>query len=151
MVLCARQSRLGLARKREAGCRRIFASRWNAGLASGRCPIYRVTITGDGQVSYDGQRFVAVTGHRTRAIAPAEVEALARAFERAGFFSLKDGYRAHVTDLPAYRLTLSADGRTKTVTDYGGRMIGMPQAVSDLEQRVDDTAGTQMWVKPNAD
>ncbi len=112
----------------------------------GRCPIYRVEIRGDGLVSYEGVRFVAVTGKRYRRISPAAVSRLVAQFRAADFYSLQDSYRANVTDLPSKIVTISIGGRTKRVLDYAGRNVGMPVAVNDIEEAIDRTAGTSAWV-----
>ena len=70
-------------------------------------------------------------------------------FEKAKFFAAGDKYIAKVTDNPTYTLTLTVGGKTKTVTDYVGIEVGLPLAISDLENAVDDTAGTQRWIKGN--
>ena len=121
------------------------------GACFGTCPVYRVSIASDGAVSYDGRRFVRVTGHRTRKISKKKVRQLYRAFMRADFFALNDRYVARVTDLPTYKLSLIANRRRKTVRDYGGHRMGMPRRVTNLERLVDETAGTKAWIKPDAD
>jgi hypothetical protein len=42
---------------------------------------------------------------------------------------------------------LSVGGRTKTVTDYVGEQVGMPVVITDLENAVDEAAGTERWIK----
>ena len=117
------------------------------GVCFGACPDYSVTIHGDGRVDYDGRRFVAETGHRETRIQESAVRALFAKFMAAKFFSLNDKYHAQVTDLPTYSLTLAYDGRTKTVSDYGGRMMGMPDSVTELERAVDEAANSEQWLK----
>jgi len=112
----------------------------------GRCPIYTVSLDGDGSVTYNGQRFVGVTGERHAKISRADVDALLRAFDAAHFESLDDAYRAHVTDLPSTIVTLTRNGHTKRVVDYAGTSVGMPQAVRDIEQQIDRAANTAQWV-----
>lgn len=112
----------------------------------GRCPIYRVEIRGDGLVTYTGERFVAVTGVRTRRIPPAAVARLVDQFRAANFYALKDSYRAGITDMPSAITTLRIGRHSKRVVDYAGQMAGMPPAVSDLEQAIDRAAGTEAWV-----
>jgi hypothetical protein len=75
------------------------------------------------------------------------VSTLAAKFRQARFFALKSQYRADVTDQVTTTLTFEDAGRSKTVEDYAGEMVGMPRAVLDLEQAVDATAGTDRWVK----
>ena len=112
----------------------------------GTCPSYRVEIHGDGTVLYRGDNFTAVKGERRGTISPGAVKSLFKKFRRAEFFWLFDRYTASVTDLPSCELTLSFDGHDKAVLDYAGQMVGMPAVVRDLEQAVDETAGTNRWV-----
>jgi len=115
----------------------------------GFCPAYTVSIDEDGQVRYNGQRFVNVTGERTATIPRADVERLLRRFDEIGFERLRDSYRAPVTDLPTYTITLERNGGRKTVVDYGGPSAGMPQAVRDLQDEIDRVANTAQWVLRN--
>lgn len=112
----------------------------------GRCPIYRVEIRGDGLVTYDGERFVAVLGRRTRRVSPAAVRRLVSQFQAANFYSLRDEYRASVTDMPSQIVSLRIGSRSKVVVDYAGERAGMPHAVSELEDAIDRVAGTAAWV-----
>ena len=56
----------------------------------GTCPVYKLTITGDGMVVYEGRDFVEVKGEQTSSISPAQVQDLVDAFEQANFLSLHD-------------------------------------------------------------
>lgn len=115
----------------------------------GFCPAYRVTISGDGQVTYVGERFVNVAGERRATIPREDVQRLLRRFDEIGFDQLRDSYRAEVTDLPTYTVTLEHNGRRKTVTDYGGVSAGMPRAVRELQDEIDRVANTGQWVLRN--
>ena len=112
----------------------------------GFCPAYRVSISSDGQVTYVGERFVNVTGERRATIPREDVQRVLRRFDEIGFDQLSDAYRAQVTDLPTYTVTLERNGRRKTVTDYGGLSAGMPRAVRDLQDEIDRVANTGQWV-----
>lgn len=112
----------------------------------GFCPAYSVTISGDGSVRYVGERFVDAVGERRDTIPRVEVERLLRRFDEIGFERLQDSYHAHITDLPTYTVTLERNGRTKTVSDYGGVSAGMPRAVRDLQDEIDRVANTARWV-----
>ncbi|MET0181551.1 MAG: DUF6438 domain-containing protein [Caulobacterales bacterium] len=117
------------------------------GVCFGFCPDYIVTIRGDGSVSYEGRRFTRVEGAQTAQADPVQTAALFARAEEMGFFDLQDAYRAHVTDIPQFRVTYTRGGRTKTIVDYGGRMMGMPESVTQLEEEIDRVAGTDRWVK----
>lgn len=112
----------------------------------GTCPSYAVDITGDGLVTYCGVAYVKHRGLKTRQIAPVAVTALYDIIEDADFFNLKDSYRGMVTDNPTYKVTVSIDGRSKTIVDYVGKMDGMPEVVTNIQNAIDATAGTSDWV-----
>lgn len=116
----------------------------------GTCPIYSVTIREDGSVHFSGDKYVHDPGEHDAHIDPAAVRELVRQFEKANFFAAGDRYVAEVTDNPTYTLTLTVAGKTKTVTDYVGEQVGMPLVITDLENAVDDAAGTKLWIKGDA-
>jgi hypothetical protein len=120
--------------------------RLTRGVCFGFCPDYTVTLNGEGQVRYEGRRFVNVVGERTATIPRADVERLVRRFDAIGFDRLRNEYRAQVTDLPTYTVTLIRNGNTKTVVDYGGPSAGMPPAVRELQTEIDRVAQTAQWV-----
>jgi hypothetical protein len=48
--------------------------------------------------------------------------------------------------LPTFTVSLTRNGQTKTVVDYGGPSVGMPRTVRDLQAEIDRVAGTAQWV-----
>jgi Domain of unknown function (DUF6438) len=112
----------------------------------GFCPAYRVSISGDGQVTYVGEAFVNVVGERRATIPREDVQRLLRRFDDINFGQLQDAYRAHVTDLPTFTVTLERNGGRKTVADYGGLSAGMPRAMRELQDEIDRVANTGQWV-----
>ncbi len=118
----------------------------------GFCPAYTVTITGDGEVIYEGRAFVDAVGERRARIPAADVQALLARFDAIGFDQLQDEYaNRNITDLPTRVITLTRNGRTKRVLDYAGHTVGMPQAVRDLEDEIDRVANTAQWVLRNGE
>jgi ankyrin repeat protein len=113
----------------------------------GKCPAYKVSIAGNGSVTFDGGTDVLVPGHHTAHISTAAARDLFYAFRKADFLSARDRYEASVTDAPTYSISLTLGGRTKTVVNYMGTEVGMPDAVRGLERQVDDTADTERWIK----
>ncbi len=130
----------------------------------GSCPDYKVTIDGGGNVVFSTRppledevaavhrEFSRTTGvrvpgtHKT-VIDKAMVTDLLEQFKAADFFSLKDEYRAQVTDNPTYVLTIDTGNGIKTVVDYVGEKAGMPNSVTNLQDAVDKAAGTDKWIK----
>ena len=116
----------------------------------GTCPIYSVTIAADGTVGYHGEKFVAVTGFQARTITPEKVREVYDAIEKANVFALEDEYVGPVTDFPTYELSVTYKGRTKRIEDYAGKMADMPKSVTEIEEMIDDVAGTRDWINGDA-
>jgi len=112
----------------------------------GVCPVYTVSVAGDGAVRYDGLKHVRVTGTEKWAIDPAAVRSLADQMEQAGFFGLKDEYAGVASDLPTTIVTLTRGTRTKTVKDY----LGAPGALKEIEARIDTVTRARDYVRPGA-
>lgn len=119
------------------------------GACFGFCPVYTVTITDEGAVRYEGRNHVDAVGVRTATIPAADVARLVARFDEVGFDRLQDAYRSQATDLPTFTVSITRNGRTKTVVDYGGVSAGLPRAVRDLEDEIDRVAGTAQWVLRN--
>ena len=113
----------------------------------GMCPIYSVEVQGDGTVLYEGQGYVAVTGQHRATVDRQAVAELLEAFRKADYFSLRDQYQAMITDNPTYTTSIVFDGVSKHVVDYVGRAVGMPAAVTELENKIDEVVKTKRWIE----
>jgi hypothetical protein len=111
----------------------------------GACPVYSLRITTDGRIEYEGRRFVRVVGKATARVPPEAVSELVAEFERIHYFDLEDKYTAPITDLPTTTTTIRIGSRFKQVVDY----FGAPAALTSLEQRIDEVAGSKRWVSVN--
>lgn len=107
----------------------------------GSCPSYSIEVRGDGTALYKSNAYTLVDGNHTFSVPPERVACLVEAFRTADFWSLNPSYAAPITDSPAYTLTLQVGSQSKTVRDYVGRAIGMPAAVTALEDAMDRVAG----------
>ena len=132
----------------------------------GSCPDYRVTVHGDGLVEFDtgddhftgtaaevhlkyNGHNVLLPGRHSAHVDPAVATRLIDRFRAAHFFGLRNAYVYSATDNPTQRLTVRVGNVSKTVTDYIGTHAGMPQEVSDLEDAVDEAAGSARWISGN--
>jgi len=113
----------------------------------GSCPSYEMRITGDGVVTYSGHGWVAVEGKHTDRISAEAVDSLLEAFRKADFYSLDDRYALTASDAPTFIVGLKIGSAAKTVTDYLGEQVGMPQAISALENDLDATAEIAKWLR----
>jgi putative hemolysin len=110
----------------------------------GTCPVYKLTITGDGTVVYEGRDFVEVKGQQTSSISTAQVQDLLAAFEQANFLTLTDYTEQKVTDLPSAITSITRGGQTKTVNHYYGD-DSAPQQLTDLESKIDEITNSKQW------
>jgi len=115
-------------------------------LATELVRLIKVEIHGDGSVVYIGSYYVAVKGRQLDRISPQAVSQIFAEFQKVDFFSFRNEYEMLVTDNPTYVISISFDGKTKSVTDYVGAEVGMPQCVTDLEDAIDRAAHTGKWI-----
>jgi Domain of unknown function (DUF6438) len=116
----------------------------------GSCPDYNVMISGDGTVHYTGNQSVLITGNHIAHISQDAVRELLLQFRKADFFSAKDKYEGNWTDNPTQTITLTIGAQTKTVVDYVGLDDGLPLAIRNLEEQIDEAADTSRWIKSDA-
>jgi hypothetical protein len=129
---------------------RGFALTMTREACRGSCPIYSIALSSDGTVEYEGIEFVNVKGKRRYLIPIDQVNKLISEVRAVQFFSLKDSYRTilkdgvetSVTDRPATTITVTLDGKTKTVVDY----YGTPESVKSLEDRIDELTGVKRFI-----
>jgi len=114
--------------------------------------VYTVAISRSGEVTFDGKRHVAQAGQATAKIPPERVDSLLAELEAAGYFELADAYvmdapacGMYATDLPTVITSAVRDGETKTIRHDRGCSAAPPE-LSQLEQRIDEVAGTGKWV-----
>lgn len=111
----------------------------------GTCPVYKLTITGDGTVTYVGRDFVTVKSEQTASLGTAQIQDLISAFDQANFFSLRDNYTDYnITDNPSAITSITFNGKTKTVNHYYGD-TSAPQELFDLESKIDEIVNSKQW------
>jgi ankyrin repeat protein len=113
----------------------------------GMCPSYSIEVHGDGTVFYNGNAYVAVLGQHRGKVSQEGILSMLDAFRAADFFSLRDSYRMAVTDNPTFTISIRLDSHSKKVVDYEGREVGMPSAVTKLEDTIDQLADSARWTK----
>ena len=128
-----------------------FHARLERGACYGSCPVYTVDVDSAGAVTFVGATSVVrpdapCQGERRWRIEPGAVTRLESVVDHTGFFAFKAAYRAGVTDIPQFSVTITRLGRSKTVVDYAGLQAGMPHAMVDLENAIDTVANTKACV-----
>lgn len=113
----------------------------------GFCPSYKLTIYGDGRVVYHGDGFVEYCGEYRGHVSPDAVRQLVDLFKDADYFNLLDRYDARASDAPAFGTSIAFDTSSKSVFDYVGVFVGMPEIVRSVEDGIDRLAGPKIWAK----
>ena len=112
----------------------------------GACPVYRLTVYGDGRVIYEGIRFVSVEGTRTATISEDKVRQLVGKFYAIDYFSLNDEYtHVNATDMPSATTSITIGGKIKTIIHYHGD-FSAPDELTALEDKIDEIVSTDQWV-----
>jgi Domain of unknown function (DUF6438) len=122
------------------------------GSCHGTCPVYRVSIGGNGQIQFVGTRFVKVSGRDSASIPAAAVRALAEAFAARKFASIpaeiEYGSAAcgpYVADLSTVELQArSAAGLHRVRYDEGCR--NHPAMLDTLARMVDSVSASIRWI-----
>ena len=122
------------------------------GSCFGTCPVYVVTLGRDGNVRFEGRRFVADSGISTGTVPRARVDSLVVELQSVGYFEFADSYRSgdaacrrYATDLPTVITEVRLDGRVKRIEHDRG-CADAPAALSQIENRIDEVAGGARWV-----
>ena len=125
----------------------------------GRCPDYRVTITADGTVTFEGYKYVKASGTVQSKITPEQVQQLISEVQKANYFALKNNYVRKEdgcpevwTDNPSAITEIKINGKKKSITHYHGceenRGTSIyPKALTELENKIDEIADTKQWIR----
>lgn len=121
----------------------------------GMCPIYKVSISPDGTVVFEGKRFVKKVGTARSVITEEQIRELIGAFEKINYFELSDQYmgpddgcKQWFTDHPSAITSITRNGKSKSVTHYYGcRGLDVLKDLERLEQAIDDAVNTAQWIR----
>ena len=86
----------------------------------GRCPIYRVTIMDNGELVYEGKRFVEKLGTYSGLITGQDVEKIIKKINEVGYFKMEDAYDVPIADFPTCVTSVNLDGMTKSIMNKQG-------------------------------
>lgn len=90
----------------------------------------------DGTVVYKGEHFVKTVGESRHRISVKKVNELVDAFEKAGYFSLKDLYYSNITCQPSTITSFELNGRRKRIENE----CAGPRKLEWLENKIDRIA-----------
>jgi Domain of unknown function (DUF6438) len=117
----------------------------------GRCPVYTISVTAAGDVTYEGKSHVKQLGTANAKIPSQRVDSLLSELDRGGYFGFADRYAAsepacgrYATDSPSVLSSVTLNGKSKRIQhDYG--CGSAPGALMVLERRIDEVLGSGQW------
>ena len=116
------------------------------GMCFGTCPVYGITLFGNGTTFWEGRYFVENEGNITDSIDPLIVADLFHHLDFDGFFLLNDSYSSYgITDMPSATLTVQNNSINKRVYHYYGDRSA-PEILFMMEDAVDTVANTSRWI-----
>lgn len=113
------------------------------GACFGACPVYEITINGDGAVSYNGKQHTSKIGAHHKQLSPEVTKTLFDAFATSNFYTFEDEYTSNISDLPTTFISFNHSGKSKKIKDY----YGAPDELDALENRVTEIANSTGWTK----
>ena len=128
----------------------------------GPCPMYKLSISPDGRVQYEGNDHVKIKGITKTQISSEQVTKLIEATNAVNFFALRDKYQSTedgcatvATDSPSVIISIKIGDRQKTVDHYHGCLSDIdpyrvyPSSLVEFENKIDEIVGTSKWTGKN--
>jgi len=125
----------------------------------GTCPAYKLTISADGTVVFEGENFVKESGIVHSSINKDQLKQLISEFTQAQYFSFRDTYDSEEdgcpemwTDSPSVTTSIRINGQYKSIVhDLGcqennGTSV-FPKELMKLENKIDEIIGTEKWIE----
>lgn len=109
----------------------------------GFCPAYSMEVDAKGAAKYVGTRAVDMLGNYTKTLGAATVAEMAKAVTDAHFWDFDEVYGGEIADAPDITTTVTMNGKTKQVKD----IRNAPQALKDLEAKLEELFGKDGWAK----
>lgn len=121
---------------------------WHSNCQIG-CPVYKITVHGNGAVEYVGEQFVKVHGAQASSLNEEQMQSILVGFDRADFFSLEDQAFAWGYHSAKVNVRISVDGKTKEVSSdmyHIGAKSGLQAKFVEAAANLDRVIGTARWV-----
>jgi hypothetical protein len=115
----------------------------------GNCPAYKLTIKGDGTVTYEGIRDVKTVGKNSGTLTEGDLRAILKALDDANFLTIGDtvGQKCtcgECTDMPSAKISVTGAGLDHTVDHYHGCRCAT-KSLWEAEDAIDKILKTEQW------
>jgi hypothetical protein len=127
------------------------------GVCFGTCPAYKLTITANGSVEFEGRHYVKKKGVVRATMSWDQLKQLVAEFEKAKYFTLKDRYvdegdgcASVWTDQPYVTTSITIAGKTKSIKHYTGcQGPAVLKRLTALEDKIDEVVKSSQWFDKN--
>lgn len=116
----------------------------------GSCPGYTVVLHGNGWVEFDGEWYTAMRGKHLYTVDPKRIAALMDFLRAKDVWSMAGDWVAQGFDAPRYGMDITIGGQTRHFADFFGDQLGMPQALNEAFDAVDDVSRTDEMIHLSA-
>lgn len=120
----------------------------------GTCPVYRLTIFKNGQVTYVGQMNVEKMGTYTSKLTEQQMNAIAKKAIQINYFGMEDEYPTgdvRISDMPSTISFLDYDGQTKEIVNRNYSNPKIPEEadvvkkLQEFEKMIDEMLEAVEW------
>lgn len=117
----------------------------------GNCPVYSITLYGNGEISYEGFQNVNTIGRQQGSLQTDSVIAILQELNRMQYYDLKYEYsQQQITDMPSVitQIVYSKNGigSSKQVVDYQGDR-STPIELRKLYDRIESMIAQFHWIR----
>lgn len=109
----------------------------------GKCPVFSIVISSDGNAVYTGEMNVSKVGKFTKHFTAEEMQKLFSAFESADFGSFKDEYPDKSKDMSVISISYTKESKIKKVKGT----YRAPKTLKSLVRQIDIIAESEGWKK----
>lgn len=114
----------------------------------GRCPVYEVTITPSGEVTYLGKHFVELEGLYKAQVSEAFLAEIAAYAKRINYFELEESYDSPITDIPSTKTEIWMQDQHHAVYNRYDAPKGLNDFQDFVEEKVNSIEG---WERVTTD
>jgi Domain of unknown function (DUF6438) len=111
----------------------------------GKCPVYKMTITGDGKIIFTGQKYTRVA-EATGQLTQDQSKELLRDFDRANFFALAPYYPPDATDLPDTIICIHTRSKSACVRANDSSYTA-PRRLGILQAQIYRMTQVEQWAR----
>ncbi len=107
----------------------------------GRCPIYKLSVYGNGLAEFEGERFTEMLGTYQRKLSSDEMKSLQSTFQTVDFDTLQASYKSRIPDLPLITVGYKV---SDTLALHSGKME-RPESLKSLQYALENLVKSDNW------